>query len=264
MRYILPTDDAALDKTGATASVPDTGYPADNLFTENPAEPAKLAATSGTFTLPDLGDEAILGFILVYHNLDEALGVNVTTGGFTASITIDEWFNLRDSRNAIVIFDSPQVATGWTLNITGTNTQNVTIGRLIAFTAINVMEDDLEGPNSFKWDPAAVIEEEQPDIMVETEAKVRLGFALGSFIRSLTAEFGARSEQAETLAHIRRNVYGRITPWIILPWRADAPYPDEPLIVTFMEPKWTRALVAPDYNLIPFAVIECARGVLWP
>ncbi len=250
MKYCRPADDAAqLTGTTCVGSAEDSGYPADNAIDPEPAKPAKLTTTSGTFTITLPTSTAVLGVALLYHNI--AAGVSCSMNG--EAITIPTWREDGYATNALKVFASPITGTVFTLTV-GTNTEDVVVGRIWLITTRRTF--DL----NFLADPTPEVEEEHGDVWNETALGVELPFTLGGPRRTLTVQFKTRVTQATELQALRRYVAGRYEAFLAWPFDATD---DEPWIVRFTEKSGVRGY---EYvrHTFPFRAKECSRGLPWP
>lgn len=258
MQYALPTDDAALLASTVTSAAEDTDYQAENLVTENPSKPAKLTATTGSFVVTLPSSQAIVGAVLLYHNLDAALA-NVTIsngGGFSQAITIPAARSDGWSTNAYATFAAQTHAT-WTLTFGTANSQNVSVGRLMLLTALRTFSRDI------KWSTGISFNESEGyrTIEMQTDLGVETIYQLEGPRRTLEAEMGASDSQSVDLQNLRRVCGGRRRPFLMIPPHANG---TDAWIVRFVEPAGRRTYVMPTYSVFDWRVQECSRGLPWP
>jgi len=255
MQYALPTDDATLSASTITASAEDPDYAAENLGTENPAKPAKLTTPTGSFVITLPSSQTIVGCILLYHNLDAALGsVTIANGGgFSQAITIpaaraDGW-----TTSASTTFSSTHAT--WTLTFGAANSQNIKIGRVMLLTALRTFTKDIRWTSSFSESEGYGLIEQATELGVETI------YQLEGPRRTLEAEMGALDAQSVILQNLRRVCGGRQRPFLMIPAHANG---TDPWIVRWVEPVGRRSYLVPTYSSFEFRVQECSRGLDWP
>lgn len=266
MRYALPDDDVAPQAIAITASAEDPGYPAEWLVTENPAQPAKLTTTSGSWVLQFASPVSLAGAALVYPQLDAGLAV-VLEGN-----SADSWASPSiaiaipipgphpDDQAISPIVTIPGAACSfWRLRISGTNSVPVAIGRLMLLTSLRQFEDG----TSVRW---GVVEEEDYGIVdLPTELGVETVYDLGGKRRELIGEWLLRELGAQQFLALRRATHGRVRPWLLWPF----PEINDAYLVRWSDRASSRRLDVPDLEagyvqLVRCQVKELSRGLPWP
>jgi hypothetical protein len=249
MQYATPNDDAAALLGTVAASAEDPDYLAQNLVSENPARPAKLTSTSGTFTVTLPSSQTIVAAVLLYHNIDA--GVSVTINGNAITIPAaraDAW-----PSNASTTFSAASAT--WTLTI-GANSQNISIGRLMLLTSLRTFARDI------RWGDVTFAEMEgYGTIEMATELGVETIYELEGPRRTLEAEIGAFDSQSADLQNLRRICGGRARPFLMISAHTNG---TDPWIVRFVEGVGKRTYLMPAYSGFDWRVQECSRGLPWP
>lgn len=182
--------------TAITLSDPDPAYDASNLNGVNPAKPAKWTTMSGTALSEFSAKVAPKVLVLAYQYLDPGLEVYIegndtsdfSSPAFSQAVTIpnkrkDGPTYQRWTRNAICILDDlpdPDGYMFWRLNIVGTNSQILQIGRMLLLS-------DLQWVVLFHGVGGDIAEFDEPDNVVDfTERKVRIVTTIGGPQRGVT------------------------------------------------------------------------------
>lgn len=270
--YWRRDDDAARDAT-VTASAEDAAYPAVYLCSEDPAEPAKLTTTSGWWVV-DLGSAAaVLAVALIYQYLDAGLTVAIQANAsdswgapaFSTSLTIpakrkDGPSYQHWTRNVLEVLSATQTYRYWRLLISGTNSQEVVVGRLLLLTALRPVTLYHEGGG-----PIGEGDDHDP-IVHRTQLGVRKSIVIKGPQRSLTAVLigtdldagTAPIQEAQDFQDLHEESEGLAYPFGFVPFGT------EPWLVTFTESNRQRAHHQGGAQLWPFAVEEVSRGLPWP
>ena len=268
MWYALPADDLARP-IAITASAEDPGYPAAWLVTENPAQPAKLTTTSGSWVLELEAPVNLVGAALIYPQLDAGLDVRIeaNTSDSWGSPPFSEAFTIPGPHpdggvvSTLLRFvdgETPDYAF-WRLSIVGTNSTPVGIGRLMLLGAIRTFEDG----TSVRW---GVVEDEDYGIVeMSTELGVETVYDLGGKRRALIGEMLLRAEGAAQVQTLWRATRGRVTPWLLWPFE-DV---NDVYLVRWTDRALSRRLEVPDLEsgyvqLLRMQVTEVSRGLPWP
>lgn len=266
MWYALPDDDRAPTATTITASAEDAGYPAEWLVTENPAQPAKLTTTSGSWVLEFSSPIAPVAAVLVYPQLDA--GLSVVLEGNSAdswgSPSISEAITIPgphpdDQAVSPIVMLPGGACSFWRLRIIGINSVPVAVGRLMLLGALRTFEDG----TSVRW---GVVEEEDYGIVdMTTELGVDLVYDLGGKRRELIGEMLLREVGAQQFLELRRATHGRVRPWLLWPFEGV----NDVYLVRWSERASSRRLDVPDLvsgyvQLVRMQVKEVSRGLPWP
>jgi hypothetical protein len=267
MWYALPADDLAPTAIAVTASAEDPGYPADLLIDPNPAHPAKLTTTSGSWVLQFPVPIAPVAAVLVYPQLDASLAVSLegnssdSWGAPAYSEVIAMPGPHEDGASVSPILDisgTPSFAF-WRLRISGTNSVPVAVGRLMLLAALRTFEDG----TSVRW---GVVEEEDYGIVeMATELGVETVYDLGNMRRELQGEMLLRQAGASQFLALRRATRGRVEPWLLVPFEGV----NDAYLVRWSERASVRQLTVPDLGpgyvqLVQMRVKEVSRGLPWP
>ena len=246
-----PTDDAIyrLQPT-ITGTAEDPDYPGTNWYDLNPAKPGKLTGTSGTWTFVFSAPITINAFALVYSN-----GTSVSLSGGSAhaltnaSLGEDNW----PKNNPYV--EVTDTATTWTLTIGGSLDGNpISIGRPVFSLNLRTMTRDL------LWTEAIPETEEWGLIEQRTDLGVETVYPLGGKRRSLIANIGGNSTQAQAIQALRRAVQGRAYPFLAIPPHVT----NDAWFVRFEDGMGQINYKLPAYNTAPFTIKELSRGLPWP
>jgi hypothetical protein len=267
MWYALPADDLAPTATTVTASAEDPGYPADLLIDPNPAHPAKLTTTSGDWVLEFSTAIAPVAAVLVYPQLDAGLAVQLQGNssdswgapGFSQGFTIPGPHEDGASISPYLELTGTPSYTYWRLNVSGTNSVPVGIGRLMLLSALRTFEDG----TSVQWG----VEEAEDFGIVEmaTELGVETIYELGNTRRSLQGQMLLRQAGATQFLTLRRATKGRSEPWLLIPFE-DV---NDAYLVRWSERIQSRQINWPDLQsgyaqVLPLRVTEVSRGLPWP
>lgn len=267
MWYALPDDDLAPTAITITASAEDSGYPAENLVTENPAQPAKLTTTSGTWVLEFASPVTPVAVVLVYPQLDAGLTVVLegnsantwATPSISQVIPIPGPHEDDQAISPIVEIPSPGSCAFWRLHIVDPNSVPVAVGRLMLLGALRTFEDG----TSVRW---GVVEEEDYGIVeMTTDLGVETVYDLGGKRRELIGEMLLREEGAQQFLTLRRATHGRVRPWLLWPFEGVV----DAYLVRWSDRISSRRLEVPDLEegyvqLVRCQVKELSRGLPWP
>lgn len=278
MYYVRDDEDVAQSATTVVASAAAPGYPAEHLVHPNPAQPAKLTTTTGSWVLQFLAKKAPVGAALIYQYLDEGLSGVTIQGNDTdswGSPAFEAEFEIppkrrdgpsyqRWTRNALVLFDELPDPAGylyWRLVIEGTNSQPITIGRLWLLQDlhhVDLMHANGDIPEG----------DETPSKIVDfTELQVRLVTVIGGPQRSFVGTLIATDLDAGTAPIVEASEFralaestnGTEALVLVIPQFVD----NEPWCGYFeSEPSKLHAQGGYQIWTIPFR--EASRGVPWP
>jgi hypothetical protein len=267
MWYALPTDDLAPSAIAVTASAEDPGYPADLLIDPNPAHPAKLTTTTGSWVLQFGTSIAPVAAVLVYPQLDGGLAVSLQghatdswgAPSFSQAFSIPGPHEDGASISPILELSGTPSYAYWRVNVTGTNSVPVGIGRLMLLSHLRAFEDG----TSVQWG----VEESEDYGVVEmaTELGVETIYDLGNKRRSLQGQMLLRQEGATQFLTLRRATKGRVEPWLLIPFE-DV---NDAYLVRWSERASLRQINWPDLvagyaQILPLRVTEVSRGLPWP
>jgi hypothetical protein len=260
-RYSLPGDDiGGTYPTVVTASAEDPDYLAVNIISQSPSRPAKLTTTSGWFVL-DFGVAVnIDAAAIIYHNLDAGLAVTVQANSADAwgAPPVSQAFPIPAHHEDgwpvspwAYITGSPSYRY-WRLNITGVNSQLITVGRFMLVGALRDLTNDV------RWGVEEI--EEHTIVEQRTELGVETIYPLGGKRRRFSGEFALLNTTAATLQSLHRSAQGRTLPWLLIPDIAV----NDAWLVRFEESVWSRTREMPNHNIFPFRVLELSRGLPFP
>jgi hypothetical protein len=195
--YARPDWDYGQIATAVTASAPDVAYDASNLNGVEPAKPAKLTTPSGFWYYTFSAKVAPVASAIIYQYLDPGLAVVIeasddafATTAFTQSVTVpnkrkDGPSYQRWTHNILTLIDTLPDPTGyryWRLNVTGTNSQIVQVGRWMLLSAL--------APIDLFHTGGDIPESDDPDNVIdETERKVRIKTVIGGPQRAVGFSF---------------------------------------------------------------------------
>lgn len=278
--YGRTDEDKAQNAISVVGSAEDSGYPAVNIISSNPAQPAKLTTTSGTIVLGFSAKIAPRWLALIYAYLDEGLAVFLeanntdvwTSPAFSQALTIpakrkDGPSYQRWTNNVLQELELPDPAGYffWRLNITGTNSQAIAIGRLLFYE-----DDDLVPIELLHVNGDFEESENRPDRTERledfTELGVRLVTTIGGPQRGLSGWFVASDLNAGTApvqsAAALRALYEATDRgaglFLFIPRLRD----DEPWLVYFEA--WDRVHAQGGYQVFTFTLREASRGIPYP
>lgn len=262
-KYALPSDDLAGTATTVTAlgspSGEDPEYPATNLIAPSntghrnlPSRPAKLLDFSGGWRLEFAAPITVGAFHIVYPNFDAALDVTLEPdGGTPVTVSVPSLWENGWWKSPWGEFNA-QTSAAWNLMINGTNSIAPQVGRLLLYTSLRQMTNDV------LW--GEVEDESLPLIEHVTEGGVEILYEMYGPRRSFNGQFGLKAAQANELITLHRSARNRLLPWTLIP---DTSVNDA-WFVRFQETIWSRTRETYDHNIFPFRVKEVARGLVWP
>jgi hypothetical protein len=267
MWYALPDDDRAPTATTITASAEDPGYPAEWLVTENPAQPAKLTTTSGSWVLEFASPVTLAAVALIYPQLDAGIGVTLegnSTDSWGAPAFSQAIINPGPHPDGQAISPIAQLTGSpsypfWRLRITGTNSVPVAVGRLMLLSSLRTIGNGI----SVRW---GVVEEEDYGIVeMATELGVDLIYDVGGKRRELLGEMLLREDETQDFLALWRATHGRVQSWLLWPF----PEVNDVYVVRWSQRTTSRRLDVPDpdggyVQLVRCQVKELSRGLPWP
>ncbi len=283
MAYIVRYDDDLAPGCDAiTGSAEDPLYEARNAILDNPADPAKLTTTSGSFVLEFANKIQPVGAALIYHYLDEGLEVRIQGNSsnfwgappvqevFTIPAkrrdgpsyqrwTINPWCQLEDVSN----WPDPTGYKFWRVVVVGTNSQNVVIGKIMLFSAIYQfgLYSEAAEPTDRDYKP-------ESQINLETELGVEYVETLDGPRRFMSGALVAQEgnagitpddELASTLRALLQSAEGRAHPFLFIPFEDN-----DARLVRNDTPEWERTYKTGGYQIWPFAFREVSRGIPFP
>lgn len=278
-RYATLQDDLCqTDAHTVTASAEDTAYPAANLTTENPAQPAKLTTTSGNWVLDfaSAPGDAIAA-ALIYQYLDGGIEVRIQANdsdswdspAFDQTITIpgkrrDGPDFQRWTTSPFVLFDEPQNYRFWRLAIVGTNNQAVCVGRLMLLAALPAVDRFYDGDIGETLRP----DDDPGQIVQPTELGVDNIITIGGPRRGLSvtliaSDYEAGSAPVQEASDFRtlcETVDGREHPFLLIPDESR----NDAWLVRPESGSWPRAHRVGGYQVWTIPVREVSRGLPWP
>ncbi len=259
-KYALPSDDLAGTATTVVASAEDAGYPALNLIAPSntghlnlPSRPAKLTATSGYWDLTFAAPIEVVAAAVIYHNFDSGLGVTLEPGAGSIAIPIPTKPNEDDdwTLSPWVEFDAVSDA-AWRLNVSGTNSRAVQVGRLLLLGELRQLETDVQYGGD---DHEGRLFLSQP-----TEVGIETMTDLFDVRRAWFGQFGFRPDETDALRRLWRSARNRILPWLLIPDENE----NDAAFVRFEDDAYSRTATTVGFNTHPFRVRELSRGIVWP
>ena len=159
----------------------------------------------------------------------------------------DDW-----SFSPWVEFAGAETGSTWTLTVTGTNSQNLQLGRLMLLNRLRQMETDARYGGEEQEERTII---EQP-----TYFGVETIYDMYNVRRRFTGDFGFRPAETADLLTLWRSARNRVLPWLLIP--------DEDVndawLVRFDDVMYSRTFQTVDFNSHPFRVREVSRGMPWP
>lgn len=251
-KYGLPAENLAQYANGWTASAEDSEYEAINAVTPTSRRPARLTTFDGYWEYAFASPITVGAVHIVYPNFDDGLDVTLEPDGGTP-ITIDilsPWENFWWI-SPIQEF-AAQTSDTWRLSINSANTVRPQIQQLLLYEELHQMVNDV------RW--GVVEEEEQGDIIHETDGGAMNVAEVWGPRRSCSGEFALKNTEANELIRLHRSTKQRIKPWTLWPDTDN----NDGMWVRFVDPMWARTREITDHNIHPFRVKEVARGLPWP
>lgn len=261
-KFALTTDERAGEATTFTVGgTEDPEYPAENLVaTTNtghlnlPSRPAKLLEDTGWWELGFSSPIDIVAAAIIYHNFDEGLNPDlIINGSTTIPITIPAPFVDGWTKSPWVEF-APISASTVRLNVSGTNSLPLQVGRLMLLAAIRDLENDV------RW--GVVETEEYQFISHRTQFEVETVYDMGGKRRAINGEIALTNDLAGDFISIFQRSRNRIQPWLLIP-DASADDPDA-WLVRGEDSFWSRTRETINHNIFPFRVKEVSRGLPFP
>ncbi len=275
--YARQDEDIAQQATSVVGSAEDAEYPATNLILEDPAYTAKLTTTSGSWVLAFASKVAPVAVSLSGQYLDAGLTVYLegndtdvwTSPSFQQAITIpakryDGPSFQRWTKHVLAVLDELDDAAGylfWRLNVAGTNSQNVIVGRLALWS-------DLHEVDIFHTGGGIRHADELQSIKQKTQFQKLHVTPIAGPLRSATlpligTDLSAGSAPIQAAADFRRlqeSSNDGEHPFLL--WSTDPPFNGEPWLV-YVE---ALDLVHEEggYQVWTVTVREVSRGIPWP
>jgi hypothetical protein len=211
----------------------DAAYPAANLANDNPALPAKLTSTSGTFQFAYAGAQRIDGIVLVHANLQAGLQVRLRGGAVNELITIPAYHHDKFPTNAVldisgIVSGTPAAgystsgASTWQLDIVGTNAVTVSIGEVLLVSQWG--QFPLVQTN-------VVMRPRRPVIDNKTPLRVKSTYDLGVTVWEFDCELLVTGSTCDDLDALWEDAYGKVRPWTFWPIAGTS----EAFLVTFAD-----------------------------
>jgi hypothetical protein len=240
--YARYSDNVARTATITVVSgTEDPAYPAANLANDNPALPAKLTSTSGTYLFTCAGATRVDGIVLVHANLQAGLQVRLRGGAVNALITIPAYHHDKFPTNAVldisgIVSGTPAAgystsgASTWQLEIVGTNAVTVSIGAVVLVSQWRRFDagDGTGVQNN------VVMRPRRPVVDNKTSMRVASRYDLGVTVWEFEAELVVTGSVCEDIDALWEDAYGKIHPWTWWPI-ATATNSSEAFLVTFTE-----------------------------
>lgn len=256
-----PTDNIAAAATlTVNTGTEDAAYPAANLVDLNPAKPAKLTTTTGSWVF-DFGTAANVDLVaIIHHNLDAGLNVRIQANAtdswgapsLNQVITIPAYrsdgFPINPFKDLTGV--SPRSYRYWRLVVVGVNSAAVQIGEVWLGATLRTLAVNI------RWNYEE--NDDQPLIEHNTDFRVRTVYSYGVSIRRLVAQLTTTDGGAAELYDWWRSCRGRAHPMLIA---LDADINDCMMArfnMSYM--KSNREFV--DYNPIDLDFIEVSRGLV--
>jgi len=261
LKYCRATDNVAGD-VDPVASAEDATYPAVNLKNGNPARPAKLTTTTGTFAWDFGAAQRVDAVALINHNLDAGLEVRIQgddSADFgslvvNTTITIPAWradgFSVSPWLDLTGV--SGYTASGlryWRINVVGVNTANVAIGEVILGETLRTLEVNMS------WNANEA--EEHPIVEHRSDFGVSTIYDFGTFWRRLVGDLDTTDAGWASYQALAQAARVRARPFLILP----DPDVNDAWLVRLAETRFARALAFLDRNQVAIGFEEVARGL---
>jgi hypothetical protein len=242
--YAKYSDNVARNATITVVSgTEDPAYPAAQLANDNPALPAKLLTTSGTWLFTYAAAQRVDGIVLVHANLQTGLAVRLrgrtSAGGgdvISELITIPAYHGDKFPANAVLDISglvsgtaaSGYTTTGlqyWLVDIVGTNAVTVSIGEVLLVA---------------QWRQFALVQNNvvmrprRPVIDNKTAMRVKSTYDLGVTVWEFDCELLVTGSTCDDLDALWEDGYGKVRPWTWWPI-ATASTSSEAFLVTFVD-----------------------------
>src|SRR4051812_42948013 len=188
--YGRSSDNVAANAT-VLASAEDATYPATFLVDLDPAKPAKLTTTTGSWTFTFAAAQRVDAVALIHHNLTAGLEVrvkasadNFATTALNTTITIPAY---REDGFPVSPFVDLRAVSGyttggyqyWRIHIVGTNAAAVAIGEVVLIATLRSLEVNVA------W--GLQDSEEHPIVEHVTDFGVVTVYEYGTLLRSFVA-----------------------------------------------------------------------------
>lgn len=259
------TDNVAPNATVAVNSgTEDSAYPAANIKDLNPAKPAQLTTTTGSWTFNFSSPQQVDLLAIVMHNLTAGLNVRLqanTTSSWGApplslAITIptyreDEFpYNPWLDVASIIPVAASRTYAWWRLVVVGTNGAPVKIGEVwLGATKRNLIRN-------IKW--GSTRSEERPGVVHMTDHLVRPKYDFGVLRRSVVVEIENTDLSLEDVLAWGRSCRWAMRPTLIVP----NPDVNDAWMVNFKTTEQSFQRTLKNYNMIELALEETSRGIV--
>lgn len=240
-----------------TGSAEDPDYPATNFGIDDPAQPAKLTTTSGSWVW-NLGSAKTVRFVtFVHHNLDvisvkwqgnssDSWGAPPFSQAFTIPAKHEN--NFRSAPFLDLSGTSPSYQ-WWRLWIEGTNGAAIAIGEVWFSTNLRTLSPGI------RWSHVEV--EQSPVVEHRTMYGVKTVYDLNVQIRGLKAQTPATDSSLAALRSWRRDCRGPARPCIIV---RDSTI-NEALMVRWSDEEFSLSRDYVDFYPIALEWEELSRGL---
>lgn len=256
-----PTDNIAGNATLAVnTGTEDTAYPAANLADVNPAKPAKLTTTTGSWVFSFPAAVNIDLIAIIHHNLTAGLEVRIQGNATNAwgapslnqLITIPAYrsdgFPVNPFKDLTGV--TPRSYQFWRLVVVGVNASAVQIGEVWLGATKRLLAVNI------RWNYEE--NDDQPLIEHTTDFRVKTVYSYGVSIRRYVAQLTTTNAGAAEIYDWWRSCRGRAHPMLIA---LDADVNDCMMArfnMTYL--KSNREFT--DYNPIELDMIEVSRGLV--
>jgi hypothetical protein len=223
--YVLPGENLSPVANGGgsdwvvNTGTGDAAYPATNLGDLNPAKPAKLTTTTGSW-VRDLGSAKTIEIAsLVMHNLTPGLEVRLQGNATNAwgaptfnqtftipayhedGMPVNPWMNLKDLGVGISF-------RFWRVVVVGVNAAAVAIGDIILGRTLS------QFPVNIHWGFTET--DEHPMIAHKTTHGVELIYDLNTKIRHVNGEVETTDAGYTAFKSLHRAARGKVLPWLMV------------------------------------------------
>jgi hypothetical protein len=247
----------------AVSATEDSEFPLDGLVDADPATPAKLTGTSG-MVVADCGSAVHLtDLLLVHHNLDASLAVDVRgyasmptdigdAPDFSLALTplATDNYGYRPNLRADIHTQDPSASYQyWALAVTGTNSRNLIFGELFGPTA------RVSGPRGFA--PGLDTDVDVAVVTNRTYAGVRLTAAKGFAQRRWTGESRGRNSAYAAMEAFFLCLGGAAQPFLYVTESGEA------VLAAFAQDGLRRRRLTPTGSSWQLTIEELSRGLAW-
>jgi hypothetical protein len=278
--FAMPSDD--LLQTAAhtiVGSAEDDEYPPENLTSEDPARPAKLTTTTGSWVI-DFGappGEAIAAALIYQYllaglnvrlqfNATDSWGAPARDFAFTIPAKrLDGPANQRWTNNVLLMLNSdPNNLPNYRfmrMVVVGTNDQVVAVGRLMLLAAWRQVDIVTESGTVASENDKTRIFIQPTELDVETRFKVSgPRREMSGLVVATDLDAGsAPIQEAQTFRDLHESTDGNMKPFLWWPFEDRDPW-----LVYFTTDGSPRTHAIGGYQVWEFAVRELSRGIPFP